>query len=51
MYYKQLKDNKNQEPRKDNKMIILNHKLSIFMMKKDNNGHDLSEINSQAKNN
>ena len=30
-------------------MIILNHKLSIFMMKKDNNGYDLSEINNQAK--
>ena len=30
-------------------MIILNHKLSIFMMKKDNNGNDLGEINSQAE--
>lgn len=30
-------------------MIILDHKLSIYMMKKDNYGRDLSEINNQAK--
>lgn len=30
-------------------MIILNHKLSIFMMDKDNDGRDLSDLNTKAK--
>ena len=48
--YRKLRKDLNKVNRKKTlTMIILDHSVSIFMMKQDNEGHDLTTLNNKAK--